>query len=45
MRAMTSVPPPGGYGTMKRTGLVGHSCAPAAIAAQQTRVPEESPSP
>src|SRR4029079_14995943 len=29
MRAMTSVPPPGGYGTKKRTGFDGQSCAPA----------------
>ena len=35
MRAMTSVPPPGGYGTMKRTGFAGQSCADAAIAAHR----------
>src|SRR5262245_59906876 len=29
MRAITSVPPPGGYGTTKRTGLTGSSCATA----------------
>src|SRR5687767_4168726 len=33
MRAMTSVPPPGGYGTMKRTGFAGQSSARAARAA------------
>src|SRR3954469_19541678 len=32
MRAITSVPPPGGYGTMKRTGFAGHSCADDASA-------------
>src|SRR5256886_8466467 len=35
MRAMTSVPPPGGYGTMKRTGFAGQSCAHAGIAASR----------
>src|SRR5688572_55248 len=37
MRAITSVPPPGGYGTMKRTGLVGQSCASAGSAASRPR--------
>src|SRR5437763_952789 len=32
MRATTSVPPPGGYGTIKRTGFMGQSSAPAATA-------------
>src|SRR5712692_3348304 len=35
MRAMTSVPPPGGYGTMKRTGFAGQSCAHVGIAASR----------
>ncbi|EKD98636.1 MAG: hypothetical protein ACD_23C00332G0002 [uncultured bacterium] len=30
MRAMMSVVPPAGYGTMMRTGLVGYACAWAA---------------
>ena len=29
MRAITSVPPPGGYGTTNLIGLVGHDWAPA----------------
>src|SRR5450755_1885839 len=32
MRAITSVPPPGGYGTMKRTGFSGQPWAAAASA-------------
>src|SRR5439155_25632946 len=37
MRAMTSVPPPGGYGTMKRTGFAGQPCAHARAAAASAR--------
>jgi hypothetical protein len=36
MRAMTSVPPPGGYGTMKVTGLVGQAQALAEAASART---------
>src|SRR3982074_958617 len=38
MRAMTSVPPPGGYGTMKVMGLAGH-CAEAGDAASASARP------
>src|SRR6202171_3821766 len=38
MRAITSVPPPGGYGTMKVTDLVGH-CAEACEAASASAKP------
>jgi len=37
MRAMTSVPPPGGYGTTKRTGLAGRSCAHTGAMASKRR--------
>src|SRR6187401_2805733 len=37
MRAMMSVPPPGGYGTMKVMGLVGHAAAGKAAATRSRK--------